>query len=401
MRALVTKSLIVALGMIAPNIGRAAEPVKIGAALELSGRFVAFGSHCKRGIEMASGVLKREIPDTPIDFVFHDVESNAASTVSAFAQMTTEEKLDFIIGPIASPIVSSAIPAWRQTKPIWIVPGASTVTLEKEIGSDLNLFHAFPYAYQYHVEISEMLKESVSPKTISIIYSDDDYGRTHLPLAESYLKRAGFNIVSEEIVRTNSADMNSALTKIAFAKPEALLALMQTTDSITLAKQVYTRRLKVQYLIGTFATQLKEWQDAVGAAQEGWTGLASYLPDLANYPANKEFPKLLPTTHEWEAAFRAQYAQEPNYDDALCYSLAAAMAIAVKKAGSGDKNRVAQALRDLDINTVYGHLKWTPTEGGTKQNAFDNLIIFQRQGGKSVTVFPLDVATGKLQPVQR
>ena len=37
MRALVTKSLIVALGMIAPNIGRAAEPVKIGAALELSG----------------------------------------------------------------------------------------------------------------------------------------------------------------------------------------------------------------------------------------------------------------------------------------------------------------------------------------------------------------------------
>ena len=242
---------------------------------------------------MASGGLKRAVPDTPIDFVFHDVVSNAASTVSAFAQMTTEEKLDFIIGPIASPIVSSAIPAWRQTNPIWIVPGASTVTLEKEIGSDPNLFHAFPYAYQYHVEISEMLKESVSPKTISIIYSDDDYGRTHLPLAESYLKRAGFNIVSEEIVRTNSADMNSALTKIAFAKPEALLALMQTTDSITLAKQVYTRCLKVQYLIGTFATQLKEWQDAVGAAQEGWTGLASYLPDLANYPANKEFPKLL------------------------------------------------------------------------------------------------------------
>jgi len=400
MRAFIARTLAVALGIGAAGVAGAAEPLKVGAALELSGRFVAFGSHCKRGIDMASEALKRDLPDTPIEFIFHDVESNAASTVSAFTQMTSEEKLDFIIGPIASPIAASAIPAWRQARPIWIVPGASTVTLEKEIGSDLNFFHPFPYAYQYHVEIAGMLKQYVNTKTVSIIYTDDDYGRTHLPLAEKYLRDAGFTIVSEEIVRANSADMNSALTKIAFAKPEVLLALMQTTDSITLAKQVYTRRLKVPYLIGTFATQLKEWQDAVGLAQEGWTGLASYLPNLVNFPANPDYPKLLPTTSAWEATFRAKYSQEPNYDDAMCYALAAAMAIATKNAGSNDREYVAKALRELDINTVYGHLKWTATEGGTKQNAFDQMIIFQRQGGKSVTIYPPEAANGKLQAVQ-
>jgi branched-chain amino acid transport system substrate-binding protein len=401
MRALVTRTLVVALGMGLASAARATEPVKVGAALELSGRFVAFGSHCKRGIDMASEALKLELPGTPIDFVFHDVESNASATVSAFTQMTAEEKLNFIIGPIASPIAASAIPAWRQAKPVWIVPGASTVTMEKEVGTEPNFFHAFPYAYQYHVQIAGMLKEFVNPKTVSIVYTDDDYGRSHLPLAEKYLKQAGFNILSEEIVRANSADMNSVLTKISFAKPEVLLALMQTTDSITLAKQVYTRRLKVPYLIGTFATQLKEWQDAVGPAQEGWTGLASYLPDLVNYPANPTYPKLLPSTRDWEAAFRAKYAQDPNYDDSLCYSLAVAMAIAVKNAGSNDKEKIAQALRDLDIDTVYGHLKWTQTEGGTKQNAYDHMIIFQRQNGKNVTVYPPEAANGKLLPVSR
>src|SRR3546814_7704186 len=47
-----------------------------------------------------------------------------------------------------------------------------------------------------------------------------------------------------------------------------LLGLVQTSDAVTLAKQVHTRKLKVPYLIGTAATQLDEWQKAVGPAQE-------------------------------------------------------------------------------------------------------------------------------------
>src|SRR3974390_3006855 len=147
MRAFIARTLAVALGIGAAGVAGAGEALKGGAALELRRGFVACGSHCKRGIDMASEALKRDLPGTPIEFIFHDVASNAASTVSAFTQMTSEEKLDFIIGPIASPIAASAIPAWRQARPIWIVPGASTVTLEKEIGSDPNFFHPFPFAF--------------------------------------------------------------------------------------------------------------------------------------------------------------------------------------------------------------------------------------------------------------
>lgn len=385
---------------LAASPSHAQDTIKIGVPMELSGRFVAYGSSGKRGVELAAEVFGGKVAGKPIELLVRDVQSESQATISVFNELVSKEKVNYIIGPIASPTVASAIPAWRQGKPIWLVPGSSSTKLEQEVGGDPEFFHTFPYAYNYHQSIAAALKNQLPPgQKVAIIYTDDNYGRTHQPYAKKYLTAAGFEIVLEEIVRTNAADMNPLLTKVARAKPDVLLGLVQTTDAVTLAKQIYTRKLPVPYLIGTAATQLDDWQKAVGPAQEGWVGVTTYLPGL-HRPGDKEFPKLFPPSDEWEAMFRKKYGQEPDFEDAGGYVTAMMLFLAIERAGGDDKEKVAAELRKMDIeNTLLGRGKFVSTPSGTKQQAFTDMVVFQRDNDKNLMLYPPGPTTGKIKAV--
>lgn len=374
-----------------PALGE--DSIKIGVALELSGRFVSFGAYCRDGIELAAERFGDKVAGKKVEFVYRDLQSDAQATVSSFTEMLTTSKINYIIGPTASPIAAAAIGPWRQTKPIWIVPGASTTTLEKEAGQEPNFFHTYPYAYHYHETLANALRHYLGPgKKVAVVYVDDAYGRTHQPLVREYFTKAGFEIVAEEIMRANSPDLNPILTKIRTAKPDVLIGLVQSTDAVTLAKQVYTRNLKIPYLVGAASTQHKEWQEAVGEAQEGWIGLSTYLPNLVDWPANPDYPKVFMNTAEWEKIFQARFKREPNYDDIMCYTNAAQLLIAIDKAGGDDKDKVGAELAKLDVMSPFGSTKFTASSGGTVHQAFTDMLVFQRQNNKNVLLYPVAAA---------
>ncbi len=194
--------------------------------------------------------------------------------------------------------------------------------------------------------------------------------------------------------------MNPLLTKLSRLKPDVLLGLVQTTDAITLTKQIFTRKLPVGALVGTAATQLDEWQKAVGQAQEGWIGVTTYLPGLSR-PGNADYPNLFPPSDKWEADFVKKFGQEPDFEDAGCYVTAMLLFLAIDKAGGDDKEKVAAELRKMDIaNTLLGRANFVPTASGTKQQAFTDLVVFQRQNNKNVMLFPPGPSVGKIQPVK-
>ncbi len=374
----------------------AAQTLTIGGIMELSGRFSSFGSHCQRGMTMVQEAYGDTVAGMTYHYEYRDVQSDARGTISAFNELGNQQHVNYVIGPLASPIAAAAIPPWQQTKPLWIVAGASSLDLEQKVGQEPLFFHTYPYAYHYHKSLAAALKLALGPgKKMVVLYSDDSYGRSHLPAIDKYYKEAGFDIIAEEAVRTNSPDMSPVLTRVGRMKPDILLGVMQTTDSVTLAKQVHTLRLKIPYLIGTAATQLTEWQEAVGEAQEGWLGISTYLPHAEDWTADKTYPKLLPSTKDWEAAFDAKFHTSPDYDDVTCYSSIAMLLLAIQHAGVDDRDKVAAALREVDVMTPMGRGHFEVSEG-TKQQAFSDLLVFQRQGGKNVILYPPAAATGKL-----
>jgi branched-chain amino acid transport system substrate-binding protein len=372
------------------------DTIQIGVPLELSGRFVSFGTSGKRGIEMAVDAFKGRIANKKIDVLFRDVQSDAQVTVQVMNELATQKKVNLLMGPISSAMVSAAIPAWRQTKPIWIAHGSTTPRTEEEVGAEPHFFHTFPYAYHYQAAMAAGLKAELGTgKTAAIIYADDAYGRAGLPAAKKYFTEAGFKIGNEELVRSGAADMNPILQKVRFGNPDVLINLVQTTDLATLAKQIKIAGLATPYLTDGIDVFIEEWQQAVGDAQEGWIGVSGFFPGMTR-PASKDQPDIFPSLADWEAKFRARYNTAPGYLDVGAYCAMSMLLLAVDKAGTDDPEKVAAALKSLDVQTLLGHGKFVPTGSGTLNQAFQDLMVVQRHANKNVIVFPADVATGKL-----
>jgi branched-chain amino acid transport system substrate-binding protein len=381
-----------------PALSRAEEPVRIGVPFELTGRNAAFGTAGKRGMEMALDAYGKTVLGRPIEVRFVDSQSTAQVTVTAMTELLEKDRVDIVIGPIASAAVSWATPPWRQRKTIWIVNGSSSTRNEAELGSEKYFFHVYPWDYEYHASLTAMLKHYLgSGKSAAILYSDGTYGRAHLQHAKEMFAAAGFRIVLEELVREGAAEYSPALLKVRQARPDMLLGLMQTADAILLTKQAKSANLGVPYLVGLATPATNEWQQATGAAGDGWAGVTTYMPGLKR-PGNPKYPKLLPSSDDWEKAFRARYNREPEFHDPLAYVTTVTLLLAIERAGGTDKDKLVAALEKLDEPTFYGRARFTRSQGGTLHQAFSDMIVMQRQNGKSVVIYPPDVAQGRLIP---
>lgn len=376
--------------------------VAIGLPFELGGRFVAFGQAGVSGARLAIETFQSRAGSIPIEPVYRDVQSDTASATSVMTELCSSQNIRFMVGPLASVLVSASIPVWQRNKNLWVCPGGTTPRIEEEIGKEPLFFHTFAYSYNYHQTAAEGLSYLAKggQKRLAVLYVDDSYGRSQLPYVEQYYTKAGFEIVAKELVRANTVDMGPALSKIALLKPDLLLALVQTSDAITMAKQVYTRRMNIPYLLGTAFTELEEWQKAVGEAQEGWMGIASFIPGMSR-PANPDYPEAFPALGDWVDRFRNRFKTEPTSLAVATYTSVAILLIAIERAKSGDMEEVAAQLRKMDMPTINGQARFAPTPFGTVNQAFDKLLVFQRRQGKDVIVYPPEIATGTLVPATR
>ncbi len=385
------------IGALVSTHAFAQDTIRIGAPFELSGRFVAYGAQGKRGVEMAVDVYGGKIGNKKIEVLYRDVQSNNQVALTSFTDLTQQQKVDFVIGPIASGIVAACVPAWRQSKPLWIVPGSSSTQLEDEMKGEQLFFHTYPWAYQYHAGTAAALAKAMGKgKKVAIIYTDGAYGREQLPWAQKFYKEAGFEVVSTELVREGATDLNPVLQRIRVKHPDVLVGIVQTTDGIQLAKQIQVAHMNIPVLVGTAYPQLDSWAKATGEAADGWIGATTFLPGMKR-AADPKLPKLFPSIADWEKDFKKRYNREPEFLDVTNYTSMMLLLVAIERAGTTDKEKVAKELANLNIQTMLGNSNFKPTPGGAVHQAFNDMVVFQRQGEKFVVLYPEDAADGKLK----
>ena len=385
----------------------AQEPLKIGAPFSMTGRYVAYGSQGKNGVEMAVEVWKKvrgdKVAGRPIEVILRDTQSNNAITVSLMNAFIHTDKVDMIIGPAGSNVAAAAVPPWKKSdeRPIWLMGGGSADVIEKEVGPDPYFFHTYAWSYYYHENNVKALKALGTKKKVAIIYSDGAYGRAHIEDARAYIKEAGFEVVADELVREGSADFGPTLARIRARRPDILYVLVQTNDAIQLTKQIHAARLNVPYLVGTAQAQLREWQEATGESQVCWTGVTTWVPGLS-YPADKKEPKLFPSAIDWEKMWFEKYKASPDFLEVGFYATTILALLAVEETNSTSRDRLKEWLEKQQYQTPLGDSRFIKSRVALHQ-AFGTMVVFQRQKKPdgsitSVLVYPEKIATGKLQP---
>ena len=105
----------------------AAQPIKVGVALDISGPFAGPGAEIKDGLNLAAKLLDNKLGGVPAEFIQADMAGNPETARQLVDRFVKRDKVDFFTGPVGSNVVLAVGPTLFGAK----VPSATTGKLSR------------------------------------------------------------------------------------------------------------------------------------------------------------------------------------------------------------------------------------------------------------------------------
>ncbi|MGE0224619.1 MAG: ABC transporter substrate-binding protein [Acetobacteraceae bacterium] len=338
---------------ILSRTARAADTIKIGSPMALSGVGALYGQPITRGAELAvkeindqGGLLGRKLVFLP-----RDSKANADESVRVARELILKDNVDFIVGTFTSAESPAVSTIAKENKVLMVAPTAKTIQLT----SPANLHpYIFRTASTTDIEgrTAATLVAKWDVKRVATIAPDYAYGRDIMEAFAVLLKklRPDMEIVDQQWPKLGQADFAPFITAQLSKRPEAVFGAVFAGDFASLVKQAKP--------LGYFETIQNRY---VGAGETGSIEITRSLG--ADYPvgiiANTYDPVIWPDGPEvhkkFMTAIRAYLKDDYGSSWAVMgYTGVAALAAGIRKANSIDADKVSKAMIGLTFETPIG-----------------------------------------------
>ena len=366
----------------------AAETVKVGVLLPLTGAQAKFGEIEKRSFEMAAEEInaKGGVNGKKIELLFEDDTGKPDVGRSGVEKLISREKVSVITGGYSSSVTAASAPVAQQFKvPFVICTGSADDITEK--GYDY-VFRINQVASEYPNAVESFLKEVAKDvKTVALLYENSAFGQSSSKSFEEDAKRLGLKIVVKEGYQAGAIDFKPILTKVKAANPDMIYMVSYVMDASLLMRQSKELRINPKMFVGGGAGfTLPEFAKSAGDAANGVFSATLWIESLP-FPGAKEYFN----------KFQKKYGSETEYHGAEAYAAMYVVADALKRAKSTSAptpKDVRDALAKTDMKTAFGPVKFVSYGKKTQQNKLDTYLV-QWQKGELDAVWPKSVATKK------
>ena len=387
-------ALVLAVGVAG---AQAAEVIKIGTPLALTGGLADEGKKQQIAYDMwrkrvnAAGGINVGGKMMKVEFVEYDYQTNGKRAQQMVEKLITSDKVDFLTAPFGSGHTKiAAAVAERYGVPLMASVSSSLSVYNQGFK---NLFGTLaPNTGLTDAMFKHFSKVMPNAKKVAILGRDDVFPKSMAKALSADAAKFGYDVVYDELYPKGSLDHSSALSRIKSLNPDWIYVTGYTQDLILARKQM--KDLGVHAPIVTMITgpAYKEFVDGLGDLAEGVTS-ASWWHHATTYTSDDVFG----STAGFYKAFVAREGHDPDYVHASSAASVIALQKAIENAGSIDREKVRQALRELDIVTFYGPIKFGPNG----MNQVRALPIIQIQGGKPVVLAPDDIKQAAMIPVPK
>jgi branched-chain amino acid transport system substrate-binding protein len=363
----------------------AADGIKVGVLLPLTGSQAKFGEIEKRSYEMAAGEInaKGGVNGKKIELLFEDDTGKPDVGRSGVEKLISREKVPVITGGYSSSVTAAAAPVAQQFKvPFVICTGSADDVTEK--GYDY-VFRVNPPASEYPNAVQSFLKGvATDVKTVALLYENSAFGQSSSKSFEEDAKGLGLKIIVKEGYQAGAIDFKPILTKVKAANPDMIYMVSYVMDASLLMRQSKELRINPKMFVGGGAGfTLPEFAKSAGDAAEGVYSATLWV-DTLPFPGAKEYA----------ANYRKKYGAETEYHGAEAYAAMYVVADGLKRAKSISPKDVRDALVTTDMKTAFGPVKFVSYGKKTQQNKLDTYMV-QWQKGELEAVWPKGVATKK------
>ena len=356
-------------------------PIRLGASLSLTGTYAKLGKYQHEGYQLClketnarGGVLGRKL-----DMVVYDDQSTPATAVRLYEKLITEDKVDAVMGPYSSPVSEAAANVTEKYQKVMVMPLAATTSIFKK--GRKYIFMVISPAEAYLDGLVDIAAKR-GLKTLAILNEDTLFTKTAALGTAEAAKKRGMQVVFQEAYPKGNQDFSAVLSKIKAANPDVLAAATYFDDAVAIVRQMKELNVNPRMLGVTVGGDLPEFHDLLKQNADYIYGATQWEHTLP-YPGNTAFFE----------GYKKEFGREPVYHSAAGYAGCTVYLEAVKRAGTLDSDKVREQLLKLEFKTAFGDYK---VDADGFQTAH-KMVLLQWQDGKKVTVWPDDIATGKVR----
>lgn len=347
----------------------AAAQIKIGVNISTTGPAAAIGSSTRNAVLL----WPKEIAGQKVEYILLDDGSDVTSAVRNARKLTSEERVDVLVGPNTTPNALAMLDVIAEAQTPMVTLAASASIVEPVEGKRIWAFK-MP---QNDTHMSTILTQSMADagiKTVGFIGFSDAYGEGWWKEFSKIAELRKLKIVASERYARTDTSVTGQILKIMSAKPDAVLIAASATPAVlpqkTLVERGYKGRIYQTHGIGTLDFLRVGGKDVEGTLfPTGPAVVAKGLPD--SNPVKKV---ALEFTRKYEAAYGVGTTTQFAGDAWGAYMLIAnAVPQALKTAKPGTKEFRA-ALRSAMERTT----NLTVPQGVINMSAKDHVGLDQR-----------------------
>jgi branched-chain amino acid transport system substrate-binding protein len=325
-------------------VAAAADPIRIGAPLALTGPLGSVGQQLKRGCELwvkwqnqKGGLLGRELK-----LLLEDTGGNPADAVRKAQEMVERDGCNIFTGITLSSEALAVVPKLDEWKAIFVSSdnGDGRLTAESFVP---NFFRANVSAPMGARAVSLFLR-TAPYKNFYAIGMDYAWGRNSVSVFESEMKQAKKNFIGSVFSPIGTKDFSTYITKIRQSGADACYVTMAGDDYNAFLSQAAQYRLpeKVQLLSEVVDLTVPR---AAGDAALGLISSMRYCFRIDN-PKNKEFV----------AIWQKEYGAVPDNNEGEQWQALQILAAGIEKAKGTETNALREALETVAIEDIKGHV---------------------------------------------
>ena len=325
----------------------ASNEIKIGGNFEMTGGIANFGKQTVNGIQLAFKEINAAggVNGKQLKLILADNKSEPAEATNAVTKLITQDKVVAVLGPVASSNVLATLQVAQDNK----IPVLTATGTNEKITVDGGKVRPFAFRgcfidpFQGKV-MANFASNTVKAKT-AVIYVDQssDYSKGLKQSFEEAFVKNGGKVLSTEVFLQKDRDFKATLTKIKALNPEVIFIPAYYEEVGKIVKQARELGIAVP-LLGTDGWDDPKVVEIAGAKSLDNTFFSNHYSSQDTDPAVVKFV----------AAYKKEYNQEPSALAALGYDSGLMIADAIKRAGSAEGAKIAEALaatKDLKVST--------------------------------------------------
>jgi branched-chain amino acid transport system substrate-binding protein len=390
-------AIFVSFFVLAPE-GFTQGPIKLGAIFPLADITGDQGAKAMKlavkEINKAGGLLGRQV-----ELIVVDDELKAEKGASAVEKLATVDKVDILVGGMASGVHLGQIPIMKKYEKVTVWIGAASSRCEQAMGPVDWYFHLHPWDYQqgasYIEGWSAVEKKRPEVKIAKWFnaYEEGAFGTGSLKAAQALYKdwktARGEQVTIEaepfKSAAQGGGDYRTVLRHAKEAKPDIFLWTGYDADALTIMEQAK----EVGFAPAIFIGSPPGWPTGFGKSPlaEGVTLYGMWAPSIKEVsPVSKHF---------WEAYIK-EYNQEPaTYFAPLAYTNIYFVAEGIKKAKTLEKAALIKALRETKYVSPVGETLTISPSKVIQNQGFTKQKILQWQKGVQQVIWPFEFSTAQ------